>query len=66
MKVTIRIEYRLQEGPDEGANRQTGIGIYGAGTGISIYGAGTGISVQNTGIAENRPRNISVAAFVKY
>lgn len=44
----------------------TGIAIYGAGTGIQIYGAGTGITAQATGGAENRPRNVTLAAFIKY
>lgn len=51
---------------DAAGTHSHNVGVYAAATGISIYSAGTGMSVQNTGIAENRPRNVACAAFIRY
>jgi microcystin-dependent protein len=43
-----------------------GVGIALNGTGVAIYAAGTGQSVAAAGGAENRPRNLSLLAAIKY
>jgi microcystin-dependent protein len=42
------------------------VGVGASGTGVAIYAAGTGMSVAANGGAENRPRNLALAAFIKY
>lgn len=42
------------------------VGVALNGTGIAIYAAGTGQSVVAAGGAENRPRNVSMLAAIKY
>ena len=52
----------LNDGGSHGHN----VGIAASGTGIWIYGAGTGMWVNADGGAENRPRNVSMLACIKF